>query len=78
MTWATRSAIVSSSGGSRVAASGRPAAMRAECASELTGASELFNSWLITRMAFFHVAASCRASSCGDALDHHAADAARC
>ena len=36
---------------------------RPECDSERIGPSELLSSWLITRMTFFHVATSWRASS---------------
>jgi hypothetical protein len=34
-----------------------------ECASEEIGASELLSSCAITRITFFHVSTSCRASS---------------
>ena len=36
---------------------------RAECSSDVMGASELLTSWLSTRMAFFQVSTSLRASS---------------
>ena len=41
----------------------RSTVRRPECASEEIGASELLSSCAITRMTFFHVSTSCRASS---------------
>ena len=45
-----RSSTVSNTRASFAAGSGPLAMSRAECTSELTGASELFTSWLITRI----------------------------
>ena len=58
-----RSSIVAKISPSRCACSGRPEIVRAECTSEVIGASELLSSWLMTRIVFFQTSTSWRTSS---------------
>ncbi len=60
--WRARSSMVAKMVGSFSCWPRRSSSLP-ECASEATGASELFSSWLMTRMTFFQVCTSCRRSS---------------